>query len=185
MSLFKIEPRKEDEAEMSLMLPDGSEFINPTAFRHIKKQLQALQPHKSYHLLSKGSWSLYELIVYLAKHIGSCSLVFSTWAISEEAALTFSDLQQKKVFTSVSGIFDHTTESHKNGALTICQTFFSKIAFSHLHAKVAVLHNASWNISIVSTANMTKNPRYERTIIFTNPEVATADITWLNNLLTC
>ena len=114
MSLFKIQKKSDQEFEMSLSHPDGSEFINNTAFRHIKKQLSGLEANRCYHLLSKGSWSLYELIVFIAKQIGCCQLTFSTWAISEEAALTFCELKQKKTLISISGIFDHTTESHKN-----------------------------------------------------------------------
>lgn len=183
MSLFKINKKQEEAAEMILDLPDGSEFINQTAFKNIKKHMEAIQPNRCYHMLSKGSWSVYELIVYLAKQIGPCQLVFTTWAISEEAALTFCGLKEKGIFTSVTGIFDHTTESHKNGALTICKTYFKQIAFAHLHAKVTILQNDAWKICIVSTANMTKNPRYERTIVFTRPEIAESDLTWINNLL--
>lgn len=183
MSLFEIHNKEDNSPDTHITIPDESVFINQRAFKDIKKQLSAIQRDKCYHLKSAGSWSLYELIVYLANQIGQSSLIFSTWAISEEACLAFSGLKEKKILCSVSGIFDQTTESHKNSALTICRTFFDHLAFAHLHAKVAVLQSKDWNISIVSTANMTNNPRHERTVIFTNHLVGEFDSQWLKQLI--
>jgi hypothetical protein len=183
MSLFKVTPKKAISTGAFFSSSEGAEFINQRAFREIKKHFSVIQPNTSYHLVSAGSWSLFELIIFITKQIGPCELYLTTWAISEDAALAFAELFEKNVYTKVYGVFDHTTESHKNSALTVCRSFFTKIEFAHLHAKVTVLKNEKWSISIVSTANMTTNPRYERTVVFTSPEVAQGDLLWINHLL--
>jgi hypothetical protein len=40
-----------------------------------------------------------------------------------------------------------------------------------VHAKVALIYNDTWKISIVTSQNATDNPKLERGIIFTDPGV--------------
>jgi hypothetical protein len=50
-----------------------------------------------------------------------------------------------------------------------------------VHAKVALLWNDNWKISIITSQNATDNPKLERGIIFTDPEIFEFDYKVLVN----
>ena len=50
-----------------------------------------------------------------------------------------------------------------------------------VHAKVALLWNDAWKISIVTSQNATDNPKLERGTIFTDPHVFNFDLKVLTN----
>jgi hypothetical protein len=45
-----------------------------------------------------------------------------------------------------------------------------------VHAKVALLWNDQWKVSIVTSQNATDNPKLERGTIFTDPQVFNFDL---------
>jgi hypothetical protein len=50
-----------------------------------------------------------------------------------------------------------------------------------LHAKVALIYNDDWKISIVTSQNATDNPKLERGVIFTDDQVFNFDKQQLEN----
>jgi len=50
-----------------------------------------------------------------------------------------------------------------------------------VHAKVALLWNDKWNLSIVTSQNATDNPKLERGTIFTDPSVFEFDLNVLED----
>jgi hypothetical protein len=52
---------------------------------------------------------------------------------------------------------------------------------SSIHAKVALLWNNDWKISVVTSQNATDNPKMERGTIFTDSKVFEFDLNALEN----
>lgn len=50
-----------------------------------------------------------------------------------------------------------------------------------VHSKVALIYNDAWKITVITSQNATDNPKLERGIIFTDPEVFDFDFKILEN----
>lgn len=76
-------------------------------------------------------------------------------------------------------LFDYRIEKRKAEAFQLAKVNSSKIKLTKVHAKVAILLADQWAVSIIGSANLTKNPRIEAGIISTCQEVAEFHANWI------
>jgi hypothetical protein len=69
-------------------------------------------------------------------------------------------------------IFDYRMGVRKPAELQFLQKITTEIKPAKCHAKVTVVENDNWGISIVGSANYTRNPRIEAGVLFTCRNVA-------------
>lgn len=142
---------------------------------------QNLQPDQNYHYSTAGAWSLHDMIALASEKIGPAKLYLSTWTITEEPMRVLFGLIQKGLIEELNCLFDYRIEKRKAEAFQFAQVNASKIKLVKIHAKVAVLINEEWAITILGSANLTKNPRIEAGVLSSSLEVAEFHRNWITN----
>lgn len=183
MSLFTLSeaPTKSDAA--SCVVTGQSFYFSGNTKDRLKDKVGRIEADQNVFYTSCGDWSTHDLIAYLLEQTGPASLYFTTWAISEIAIRQLYNLVKIGLLTSITGIFDYRNARYKSGELGLLSNIATVIVPKKCHAKVAILENQNWGISIVGSANFTRNPRWEAGVINTEVKVSKMYINWINQLI--
>ena len=144
----------------------------------LSKHLGKIEQEKFYQFYSYGRFSMHDVIVYILKQIGPAHLICGTWSICQDSMEQLVRMKNKNEILSLAFVLDPRVKVTKAKPLQMLQANFDFV-FSSWHAKVTTIQNDQWNISIVSSQNMTRNPKIERGCIFTDLETFNFD----NNVL--
>jgi hypothetical protein len=136
-----------------------------------------------YHWVSLGGWSMYHLIAYVLETTGPAHLSFSTWAISEQSARSLVLWKENGQLLSINGILDVRARTRHEAAFHLISGHCNRLVLAHCHAKVTVLYNQSWHVTILGSANFTENPRIEAGIITSEPQIGQFHLQWINHAL--
>ncbi|WBL42378.1 hypothetical protein PBT90_16705 [Algoriphagus halophytocola] len=143
--------------------------------------LQNLAPDQNYHYTTAGAWSLHDMIALASEKIGPAKLYLSTWTITEEPMRVLFQLIQKGLIEELHCLFDYRIEKQKAEAFQLAKVNASRVKLVKIHAKVAILINQDWAITILGSANLTKNPRIEAGVLSSCREVARFHRDWIIN----
>jgi hypothetical protein len=133
--------------------------------------------------VSLGDWSTHDLLFFLLEQTGPARVWFTTWAISEYAIRQLYQFVEHGMILQLKGIFDYRNGIRKPAELQFLQQITTEIKPAKCHAKVTVIENDNWGISIVGSANFTRNPRIEAGVLFTCRNVAEFEKTWIEREL--
>ncbi|HNX79809.1 MAG TPA: hypothetical protein PKJ24_07990, partial [Prolixibacteraceae bacterium] len=133
--------------------------------------------------VSLGDWSTHDLLFFLLEQTGPARVYFTTWAISEYAIRQLYNLIEQGMILELKGIFDYRNGIRKPAELQFLEKISTEIKPAKCHAKVTVLENDDWGISIVGSANYTRNPRIEAGVLFSVKEVAAFERNWIEKEL--
>jgi len=133
--------------------------------------------------VSLGDWSTHDLLFFLLEQTGPARVYFTTWAISEYAIRQLYNLIEQGMILELKGIFDYRNGIRKPAELQFLEKISTEIKPAKCHAKVTVLENDNWGISIVGSANYTRNPRIEAGVLFTLKDVAAFERNWIEKEL--
>lgn len=135
---------------------------------------------KEHHFYSWGNFNLVRLICYLIRQTGPVHLMMTSYSFSRKSIEQLQNRIDKKEILSFKIILDNRVRVMSPKPFQMISTCFDYRCIS-VHAKVALLWNENWKISIVTSQNATDNPKLERGIIFTDPEVFDFDLNVLMN----
>lgn len=133
--------------------------------------------------VSLGDWSTHDLLFFLLEQTGPARVWFTTWAISEYAIRQLYQFVEHGMILQLKGIFDYRNGVRKPAELQFLQQITTEIKPAKCHAKVTVIENDDWGISIVGSANFTRNPRIEAGVLFTCRNVAEFEKNWIEREL--
>ena len=128
---------------------------------------------------SDGDWSAHDMLFYLLNLTGPANVYFSTWAISEYAIRQLYNMIQEGLIIELHGIFDYRNGIRKPAELQFLQKITTDIKAAKCHAKVTVIENDHWGISVVGSANYTRNPRIEAGVLCCDKTVAAFHRDWI------
>lgn len=134
------------------------------------------------HFYSTGAFNLIQLVVYLLAKTGPADIFLSTYSISTESLSVLKRLKDKGKITSIKFLIDNRVKSISPIQYDLlCNSFPGLYRSCALHAKMALLYNEEWSISVVGSQNATHNPKMERGIIHTDPRVWMFDYKMLSD----
>ena len=134
---------------------------------------------QSVHYASLGDWSTHDLLFFLLEQTGSAKVYFTTWAISEYAIRQLYQFIEHGLILELKGIFDYRNGIRKPAELQFLQKITTDIKAAKCHAKVTVIENDNWGISVVGSANYTRNPRIEAGVLCCDKTVAAFHRDWI------
>ena len=134
---------------------------------------------QSVHYASLGDWSTHDLLFFLLEQTGPARVYFTTWAISEYAIRQLYQFIEHGLILELKGIFDYRNGIRKPAELQFLQKITTDIKAAKCHAKVTVIENDNWGISVVGSANYTRNPRIEAGVLCCNKTVAAFHRDWI------
>ena len=145
--------------------------------------LGELKPGEDIHFASRSAWSMHDLLFYLLEQTGPAKVTLATWAISEQAVRMLLQGLEAGVILGLQALLDRRVRIRKEQVLAFAQNICSRLYLVDCHAKILLIENDQWRVSVSGSANMTKNRRIEAGVISTCPEVFTFHQHWLSQEL--
>lgn len=147
----------------------ASEFVSQPDMQ-LTRAIGQLNPALNTHFYSFGNFNLVRLIMYLMKQTGPVHLFMSSYSFSSKSIQQLQHNLETNRLLSFRLLIDNRVRSISPKPFQIIASCFNYRCTS-VHAKVALLWNEKWQISIVTSQNATDNPKMERGTIFTDPSV--------------
>lgn len=130
---------------------------------------------------TNSAWSMHDLVEYVLLKTGPSDITFCTWTIGEEAARKLFELKQAGLIKELHALFDYRVKERSPEAHQLLQGICDTISLGRSHAKVTVIRNKHWGVSIVGSANYSRNKRLEAGCISTYSVDAEFDWSYLQN----
>ncbi len=128
----------------------------------------SVEKDKVYPFWTDGKWSYHQLIKQLIEQVGKSNVLISTWAITEEPLRVLFRLKELGLIGSLKGLFDYRLGERSPKGYAFAQSFFDDIILIENHSKVTVIQNKTIPITVIGSANWTKNKRLEAGTILTD-----------------
>lgn len=146
------------------------------------KGLGKLLPDGEKHFYSRGAFNLVELVFYLLKQTGPANVFLSTYGIAEDSLAALRRRLDRKTILSLRLLIDNRVRTISPKPFAYLATAFEGCyRCCALHAKVALIWNDSWHISVVTSMNATHNPKLERGIVSTRRDIFDFDLKTLSD----
>jgi len=158
---------------------DASVFVAEID-KSLTKAIGQLQNGKTTHFYSWGNFNLVRLIMYILKQTGPAHAFMTSYSFSQKSIEQLKNRMDKNELLSFRVIIDNRVKSMSPLPFQMLKTCFDYRCTS-IHAKIALIWNENWHISIVTSQNATDNPKLERGTIFTDTTVFNFDLNTLEN----
>lgn len=146
----------------------------------LTKSLREINPGVNYHFYSWANFNLVRLIAHLLKFTGPAHLLMTSYSFSQKSVETMLAHKNTGLLMSVRILTDNRVKSMSPKPYQMLKESFDTRCIS-VHSKVALISNTDWHLSVITSQNATDNPKLERGIIFTDPEVFDFDFKILEN----
>ncbi len=179
MSLFKSNIEFVPETAVngeSLIMPASLDLTYEAGQREaIADVVGEFEPDKLIKFFTDGAWSMHQLVQYFIEQIGACEVYISTWTLTENPARVLLNLKDAGLITALHCLFDYRIQDRSPKSYQLISSIADSIKLTKCHAKVATMVNDHYGVSIVGSANFSKNKRLEAGTIFTSREAALFD----------
>jgi len=153
-------------------------YINEDVRMELSVQMGALRMGESIHFATDARWHLHDVIVWALSQTGKAELYFCTYAIKEFQARLFSNMHRDGLIGKTTALIDYRADLHDPQAVQLLGGF-AEVGKMRTHAKLTVIRNESWGVTIVGSANLTQNTRADVGVITCDEGVADYRIEWI------
>ena len=150
------------------------------AEKALTRSIGQLEDGREHHFYSWGNFNLVRLISYLIKQTGPAHVFMTSYSFSQKSIEQLQHKISKGEILSFKVILDNRVRVMSPKPFQMIASSFDYRCIS-VHAKVALIWNDYWKITIVTSQNATDNPKLERGTIFTDPAVFNFDLKVLEN----
>lgn len=116
-------------------------------------------------LASNADWSMHQLLEYLVLKTGPAKVSISSFSITEVAIRTFLNLKDAGLIQRLDCLFDFTVKQHKAGLLFFTSNVADSISISKCHAKLILIENDMFSLTVVGSPNFNVNDKKEVMVI--------------------
>ena len=146
----------------------------------LTKSIGLIVPGRQKHYYSDGNFNLLRLIFHILKQTGPAHTLMATYSISQDSLEKVRNRINHGEILSIRFLIDNRVKVMSPLPFQMLKEGFTYRCIS-LHAKVALIYNDDWKISIVTSQNATDNPKLERGVIFTDDQIFNFDKQQLEN----
>jgi hypothetical protein len=186
--LFSTASMKEDQANVPTKFESedtSHEFCISKSYREFAMLLDALEQNKSYHFISFGQYSLKHVVFHLISIIGKCHIWSTTYGLGPISARGIVKGLDNGAISSFNFLYDWKIRTYKEEAHFVCENRFP-VKLTSIHAKVTVLLNEEWGITISGSANWSDtNKKIECITVSTNKDLALFHKKWIDAAIKC
>ena len=176
--LVVFDPEKEPNTEgqspkneaIGLLSDQGKTAFIADKDMNLSKAIGQLTAGKDTHYYSWGNFNLVRMIIYLIRQTGPVHCLMTSYSFSQTSIEQLQNRIEKKDLLSFRVIIDNRVKTMSPKPFQMLMQSFDYRCTS-VHAKVALLWNDNWKLSIVTSQNATDNPKLERGTIFTDHSV--------------
>ena len=145
----------------------------------LRQHVGQLEPDKLVHYATGGRWSAHELLQFIIERTGPARVSISTWTVTEAPVRALLALREAGLITELRLLFDHRIKTRCPKAVQLVAALGARVHLAKCHAKVTVVENAEWAVTVLSSQNYTRNPRIEAGVIFTDRASAAFHGGWM------
>jgi hypothetical protein len=176
----KTENSSSNELELSRVENDGDSMFFDDKNKILTRVIGPIENGKNIHYYSYGNFNLVRLLLFLLSHTGPAHAFMTSYSFSQRSVEALKKKLDKNQLLSFRVLIDNRVRSMSPKPFQMLTQCFD-YRCSSIHAKVALLWNETWNLSVVTSQNATDNPKMERGTIFTSKSVFDFDYNALNN----
>jgi hypothetical protein len=167
---------KENMVALALMESDANSDPDLVEFSPgvLTKSIGLITAGRQKHYYSDGNFNLIRLLFHILRQTGPSHILMSTYSISQDSLEQVRNRINKGEILSIRFLIDNRVKVMSPKPFQMLKEGFSYRCIS-LHAKVALVWNDDWRISIVTSQNATDNPKLERGVIFTDDQIFNFD----------
>jgi len=170
---------KQQAASLVLENSEGSIFV-ADADKSLTKAIGQLQNGLTTHFYSWGNFNLVRLMMYILKQTGPAHAFMTSYSFSQKSIEQLNLKLSQKQLLSFRVIIDNRVKTMSPIPFQMLMNSFDYRCTS-IHAKIALIWNEDWKITILTSQNATDNPKMERGTIFTDGSVFDFDLKTLEN----
>lgn len=149
----------------------------------LEETIAELEPDQALQFATAGRWSMHQLLEYALLKTGPCKVWMTTWTITEEPMRSLLDLINRGLILELSALLDYRIEKRKPEAFQLASNIITRIKLTKCHAKLLVLQNEEWNVTVLGSSNFSMNPRIEAGVIFTDRASAEFHKAWIEEVI--
>lgn len=151
-----------------------SNFVSQVYSRKVKSKMQILSDKKVQNVIgeikhgyeifafNKGQFNLIDILVYILSITGCANVDLLMWSINPEAVDILAQLKNKKKIDQLRVVIDYARATHPGYCEKLCDVFGEDaIRVAKNHAKIILVRNKEWDISLRTSMNMNINSRLE------------------------
>lgn len=154
-------------------------FITGDKLAVLEQTIGSLNPDESIFFKTDGAWSNIHLVEFILMQTGAADVFFTTWSISADAIACFTNWQQQGAIKQLWAVLDAGIRNRKPEIYQQATAAFANLKISHCHAKVIVIQNTFYQVTVIGSANFTRNPRIEAGVIIWNKKIAEQNVQWI------
>ncbi|MFC4261929.1 hypothetical protein ACFOWM_03500 [Ferruginibacter yonginensis] len=186
MALIEFTTNNKVVADPSTVFAVSNDVERPIICKspeRLKLLLGAIAPCKSVHYVSKGDWSMHDLVMQLVNKYNPATIYMTTYALRETPLRQLVMAQQKGLIASLNMLIDYRAKVRTPEVYQLAAMNANKIAMVAIHAKVCVIQTAAISISIVTSSNWTTNPKIEAGVVTMDKAIGDFHIDWINKTM--
>jgi hypothetical protein len=178
--IILAEPPEREVADIGLAKGTSLPTFIADAEKALTRSIGQLENGREHHFYSWGNFNLVRLISYLIKQTGPAHVFMTSYSFSQKSIEQLQHKISKGEILSFRIILDNRVRVMSPKPFQMIASSFNYRCIS-VHAKVALIWNDNWKITIVTSQNATDNPKLERGTIFTDLQVFNFDLKVLEN----
>lgn len=169
----KVSIKTSNKLEASAhILPSGSEGdlvqVACKASHLIENLFKEIKPGNFIEFCTAGEFSMHQLLQYLLTISGPANVYLSTWTIKEEPARVLHALKKSGKIKNLYCVLDYRIRTQDAKHFHFIESILTGYVLTKCHAKVIAIEGVRANMAVVSSANMSNNPRIEAGYIACN-----------------
>ena len=147
-------------------------FIRESAGKSLASAFPAYQEKTVCVSFSRNKWSAHEMLAHLLTLSGVAKVWVTSWSITEEPARKLVALRDSGIISHLSCLFGERLRVLAPGAFQLLQNKVDRMALARIHAKVIVIRSEGFGITVIGSANFSKNKRTEAAAVIFCQETA-------------
>lgn len=156
-----------------------NKFVMGVAGSLLSELIPSLTKGEAIHIPSYGNWSFNHMISHVLKLTGPAKVFLTSWTISEQPVKELLQLLDSGRITELHALLDSRVRINCPNAYQIAQHRFVNMKLCHIHAKLAIIINDDYQITINSSANLSRNPTIECYVITESNAIASFHKGWI------
>lgn len=118
-----------------------------------------------------SEFQLFHLIEFILEQTGPANLLLTTFSVSEEFVRKLMQMKNTGLISSLAIVADHRTATKALRLTLFTNNVAEELLLGNIHAKVLLLENDNWKVSVVTSQNQTRGNRIESGMICTIPHI--------------
>lgn len=167
-------------ASLSHFTSEQAEFLGRFGREETREMIAGLKNNRQLHYIAR-MYNAHDVFADLLNLSGPAEIKIVSYSITEFPLRILSQLQAKQIITKLNMVLDFTV-SRTPSLKQFAEHMSNSVRFTDVHSKIVLISNKNWKITFISSANFTRNNRFENGIIYTGSKMHKQYLQWFEKL---